>query len=75
MKDVQFVTTVERPDAPPIEYRSDDVSSKEPTDGLIEISHEITVANYGSDWIVKTYVWNVGKKEFEILDLKLIVQN
>ena len=75
MKDVQFVTTVERPDAPPIEYRSDDVNSKEPTDGLIEISHEITVANYGSDWIVKTYVWNVGKKEFEILDLKLIVQN
>lgn len=74
MKDVQFVATVERPDVPPIEYRSVELSTQEIKDGLIEISHQITVANYQSDWFVKTYVWNVGKKEFQVEELKLVLE-
>lgn len=74
MKDVQFVATVERPDGPPIEYRSDELSSQATKDGMIEVTHQITIVDFQSDWFVKTYVWNVGKKEFQVEDLNLEIQ-
>lgn len=74
MKDVQFVATLERPNEPAIEYRSIELNTQEAKDGLIEVSHQITVVDYQSDWFVKTYVWNIGKREFQIDDLKLVIQ-
>jgi hypothetical protein len=74
LEGVQFVATVERPDAPMVEYRSIELQTREAKDGLIEITEQITVSNYQSDWFVKAYVWNVGKKEFQIEDLNLVVQ-
>ena len=74
MEGVAFVISTEK-DGFKHDYRALDVSAAGNSSESISFTERFNLSEFDKDWTVKVYVWNPAKRQFQMDNLKLMVEN